>query len=966
MSERAVCGFPFPRAPWLKSHWLAPLIATALAIAPGFSAADSSREVLNAGTLTATGRVLFPDGSPAADVIVSVPGNNIEPGLSVRSDAKGQFQLRHVFGTRCGIHAHAPDWRLQSTFSVPTDRARLALKQPLELKLQPARQQRVLVKSGGHPAKGVLVAAIHPAFKTEGRTGPDGEATVWLPQGRDWDEIAAWDPKLGGAEKYCMGLSPPPGVVELSLLAPKPRVIRVIDERMRPMRDLPFTLRCNTCLSEYFSAYEFEGARVRTDSRAEVTVPWLPADISSIDLGPPGPRWRKMDHIFMPSKASHGVMTVQVRGSHAVSGRLIMAGGAAGEGILVKGMGFGDGHNLDITSTRVRPDGTFTLLAASDCGYVVEICDDQWTCNAWTGVLLPKRNTDPARITLQAYAATPLTVRVTRGPQKEPWTNLVVNVEQRTTFQWTNSRGELQHCAGGMTKEPKIEADGTARVGVRPGECELSFRSGAWTEMRSLNVDADKPASVTLHRPWKDQKAQEVAGHLTEKGRPYRPTSATALRAWSTGAHTLGTPAVTRILPDGRFTIAPETEHACVYAIDSPKGLNAFRLIDPKDYMANLELALVPMGFYSGQVIDEAGKPAAACRVQLVATLPPDQLWSDKIVLCETQCDAQGRYRFDRAPTGVRVWAVVVVPATEFSPARLHRIAGHSLLLEPAGRREGDRLRLVLEEQEDPNPRPLSRRYESAADRLAELTRDSAACDLRVLVGATGDLTDAVEETWLDLVDESRVNESLRYLPIWVPADELRAQSRLFSQLNLRQPKAGEILLVALDGHGKRLDFLYVAVRSDSSVFRLGLNFLRRHSAPTRNAQKLVEAARHQAQASGRRVWIIAGDSRRENYFRLARWLQNQHDLLDRDYVFVKLLKGCDDNVDELGQALHLGDKNAPWFALTDAAGTVLAASNGPLGSPTDTKRQLGRALQATARRLTPTDIERLIRSFGA
>ena len=112
-------------------------------------------------------------------------------------------------------------------------------------------------------------------------------------------------------------------------------------------------------------------------------------------------------------------------------------------------------------------------------------------------------------------------------------------------------------------------------------------------------------------------------------------------------------------------------------------------------------------------------------------------------------------------------------------------------------------------------------------------------------------------------------------------------------------------------------------------------------------------------------MWIIAGDSRRENYFRLARWLQDQHDLLDRDYVFVKLLKGCDENVDELGQALHLGDKNAPWFALADAAGTVLATSNGPLGGPTDTKRQLDRALQATARRLTPTDIERLIRSFG-
>jgi hypothetical protein len=943
----------------LKGLCLASLVALGLGIDPTFLSAQALPEKDSPGTLSAIGRVLLPNGSPAANIVVSVVGNNLEQGLSTRTDANGKFQLRHVFGTRCGIHAHTPDWQLQATFSVPADQVRLALKRPLELKLRPAHEQRVSVKAGGRPATGVRVAAMHWDFKAEGTTGPGGLATLWLPHNRDWNKIAAWDRKRGLAETYSMGKSPPSGIVELALQPSWPRVIRVVNERKRPMRDLSFSLGGYAPLSGSFSGYDFEEANVRTDSRAEVEIPWLPADVSAIYVPAPGPSWGKVDRIFMPSKASHGVITVQIRKSRPVTGRVIMPGNADCEGILVKGMGFGESSTLDISSTRVRRDGSFTLLASPDYGYVVEICDREWAGDVWTGVAVPSTDADPPRVTLRAYPAIPLTFQITRGPTKEPWTEEIVSIDQHTPFSWTNARGELVQFAGGQSKEPQIEADGMARVGVRPGACDASFRSGDWMETRSLTIQEGKPAVVTLHRPWKDR---QLAGHLTHEGAPYRPTAATSLRAWSTRS---GSDVGTKVLSDGRIVVSAETEHACFYAADPAHGLNLFHAIAEKDFAADVELAFVRTGVYSGQVADETGKPIVGCRVRLVPS-NPEHYWSDRMVLTETECDARGNYRFDPAPTGVWLSPIVVVPATELHPSFPLKMDNHRFQLDPAGRREGDHLSVVFKEREDEDPRAFSRQYESAADRLDELIRQAAACDLRVLVGATGDVTDPVEETWLDLVDEGQVRESLRYLPLWIPADELRAQSRLFSQLKLRPPKPGEILLAVLDGQGRQVDFRYVAVRSSSSVFKLGVNLLKQHAAPLRDAQKLFEAACDQARATHRRVWIVAGDSRHENCLRLAQWMHDQRALLERDYVLVSLIKGCDANVDELSDALHVGDKNVPWLAVTDAVGGTLASGDARIGfqTPAEAKRVLNHALVSTAQKLTPAETDRLIQSL--
>ena len=408
-----------------KFGWSA-LVLLALAIEPTSSSADDSWEALKQARLTATGRVLLPDGSPAASAIVSaIDGERFnEIG---RTDAQGRFELRHVFGNYCGIHAHTRDWRQQAWLVMSGGHARSALKEPVELKLMPAREQQVVVNSQGRPVGGVKLVATGAPFRVEGTTGIDGRALLWIPQGLDWHDIDAWDAKLGGAEIRCYSPSRPSGVIELALRPPQPHTIHMVDQGRNPMRNLRFSLTC-------VGADEFDESSVQTDAQGQVTIPWVPAGVPFIEPRARTPDW-KVDDVDEPSKKTPNATTVHVRRRRPIRGRLVMPPGESAEGILVQGDGFGTGATGDIFYTRARRDGTFVFPAASNHGYAVGISDDAWACDLWTGVILASDEAEPADVTLEAYRATPLTVRVTWGPNAEPWNGPFLEAHQSKEFE---------------------------------------------------------------------------------------------------------------------------------------------------------------------------------------------------------------------------------------------------------------------------------------------------------------------------------------------------------------------------------------------------------------------------------------------------------------------------------------------------------------------------------------------------
>jgi hypothetical protein len=84
-----------------KFGWSA-FVLLALAIEPSSSSAEESWEALKQARLTATGRVLLPDGSPAANAIVYADAGDLQCGVSSAITAEST-RIRPIGGNRRGL-----------------------------------------------------------------------------------------------------------------------------------------------------------------------------------------------------------------------------------------------------------------------------------------------------------------------------------------------------------------------------------------------------------------------------------------------------------------------------------------------------------------------------------------------------------------------------------------------------------------------------------------------------------------------------------------------------------------------------------------------------------------------------------------------------------------------------------------------------------------------------------------------
>ena len=120
-------------------------------------------------------------------------------------------------------------------------------------------------------------------------------------------------------------------------------------------------------------------------------------------------------------------------------------------------------------------------------------------------------------------------------------------------------------------------------------------------------------------------------------------------------------------------------------------------------------------------------------------------------------------------------------------------------------------------------------------------------------------------------------------------------------------------------------------------------------------------------------MWVIEGGPRCSPCFRLARWIEDHHATLDKDYVVVKLMGGVDEHVTEAIAGLPIKDGDGiPWFAFTEPDGTVLAISRGPHGQyrisqlPSEGIRHFRQMLDRTVQRMTSDEVDRLIKSLSS
>jgi hypothetical protein len=620
---------------------------------------------------TLSGTVRMPDGSPARKAVVESPDTQDGPPIVTHTDDAGRFHVRGVFGNMARFHARSSDGALHATKLIASDAVRTLSANAIELTLEPGVDQDVVVRADGQPVDGAQVVATGDTFRALGITASDGKLRLQLPARDRVRTLVAWHPERGvrGAANFESGL--PLGKIELSLLPPGPPLrIRVLDPDDRPVPGVKLGVNVLVEGSDWASASLVEPARIRTGQDGAATIPWAPRDaLKYVDVRIIDSDW-KLDETDIESIAERFVL-VHVRRKVPVPGRLAMPAGASAEGILVTGFGFGPANHGDAPHTRARADGSFTLRVASAHGYVLGVVDREWAGDLWSGLILTKDDAAPPDITVPLRRATPVLVRVTRGPKHTPVAEAWVEVSHRGTVNWVDPLGKPRSGSGGIRYWLTTDEHGLARAGMASGEGQVRLSSRAWNEERAIDVPADKPLEVAFHRAWEGER--HVTGRLLSDGKPFTPSTTLVALAWIPHGlrGVIPTEVKPTVKPDGTFEVVFDAEAAILFFNDLSKQRSGFINLGLE---ASADVTMLAMATFSGTLIDQDGQPVAGEPLNL-------QLQDGGRTPVATELtDPAGRFRFTAVPSDVpltlrvgdvesRIEFFVLDPDRKFAPS---------------------------------------------------------------------------------------------------------------------------------------------------------------------------------------------------------------------------------------------------------------------------------------------------------
>ncbi len=902
------------------------------------------------GLLTLNLTVRMPNGSPAAGAIVESLHQYPELDETARTDNSGNVAIREVFGQGATIYAHSADGDFQATLKETAPDARMTFAKPVELKLLPAIDHRVVVMGDGKPVADVQVVASGHLFKVLGETGADGVAMLKLPADDLLNKVVAWHPQRGVAGMRDLNKGFPQDSTNLSLLTPAPLTMRVVDPHGKPVAGLELRISVRTEESkDWIITGDVNAAQMKTNQEGETVALWAPRDgLEYVDAQIIGTNWKE-DETDRKQLADR-IVTVHVRRQKPVAGRLVMPEGVSAEGILVTGFGFGPGQTGQVPTSRARRDGSFHFDCPSEHGFVLGVFDHEWASKPWSGLILERDDDDQAEIAIPVQPAIPVTVNVTRGPNHVPAAGAWVDFEQRGEVHWIGAQGKDQNGSGRIGGWLRTDSEGIARGGAARGQIVIRVNSGEWFEERTLDVKTDDPVDADFHRPWLGNR--KVVARMTLDGAAYQPSSNLAAKAWTVRKGFIGPIHQPIIRDDHTIEVNFDEENLVLLVIDREKQLSGFARLGPEADSA--ELAMQPTATYSGTLLDEQGRPQADRTLRLIAES------SSLDVVEPQQIDSAGRFRFAGVPVEVPVRLTI---KNEDGLPQVY-LFDSGKVFQPGESRQRDQVRWEQSDDTKTAPRPPR----PLAERLASACENARVSGMHALLLLQGDaskdvirLTDSV----LELDDES----ILAYVPATVSASQLKSEAAVLAERKWPQPSEGEIALVALDGSQQPLGMETIAAADVDAGASLARKFLLRHRPASVDARAKLLDAREKAKRDERRVLVISSGPRCGPCFQLARWIDEYHEALEKDYVIVKAMEGLDKHADEIGKEIGGAQHGIPWFIITEPDGKILMTSEGPLGnigmpSSVEGIRHFRVMLERTARRLSAKEIDELIESL--
>jgi hypothetical protein len=547
---------------------------------------------------------------------------------------------------------------------------------------------------------------------------------------------------------------------------------------------------------------------------------------------------------------------------------------------------------------------------------------------------------------LKLYPATPLEIRATLGSQKIPLRDAFVQISRSVNSEWLDAAGERREGRYEIRHWIKTDAEGYIRTGLGRGSHVVTILDEKWQQEQKLAVDSDQPLSVRFHKPYEGKR--EIQGQLAilpVREASFADAKVVAVESPGKKVVDLGANA------NGEFLFSTDCPQVTFFATDKESDFCGTVIATETNNKVAIDLK--PAASYEGKFVDAQGAPIAGALLTLSIQAAP------AVFTNQTRTDGSGRFHFEH------VFVEVPLRISVQSNDRPEVLAEH--YFEAGEQRRGIELR----------SKSINRREQRAAHvplqqriNVAALDARLAAMHVLVIVG-TGD-GQSQQFIQCYVLDGEEVPSIYEYQPVAMTAEELDGQAddlAIAEEKKWPLPAKEQITLAALDGQGKTLGSTQVATDAPTARDQVR-EFLSRHQPKVPAAGKLWQEALADAKSTNRRVLLQFGGPRCGPCFRFSRWTDEHHQVLDRDFILLKLHSGRHSGALEIEARLRGKPGGIPWTAILDADGKVLITSDGPLGNigfPDEFEgaRHFRRMLERTAQRLSEAEIAALLATLG-
>lgn len=701
------------------------------------------------------------------------------------------------------------------------------------------------------------------------------------------------------------------------------------------------------------------GFPVRTDGAGEADITWLPmapganASIDMVDKNWVSVAQERTDQVW--------TVTVAPIARQTISGKITGTGETENPGgILVRLTSFDHPaeSKVDQLYCYTDPAGRFSAEVIPGAVYCVYVADSSFVSDAWSGVIVDQ-NGEIRAPELTVNPGIPLDISSTCGPDRSPVAHQSITVSWEHRFKSADN----SPCIASNYLYVYTDEYGFARAHVAAGQVKVAVLDKDYVDRKDVVVTPGKANAIGLHR--KSIAAVPIAGRvLPEQGREtdFSNVHVKVLSCDGKVNHssTAGVSQTGEFRGEGvgeRFVILATT------ADESASGY-VFREFEELD---DVSLQLIPHNQFAGRLVDQGNQPLANRKVELEFWFQDehgDQLYlGDPAALfspLQGKTDAEGRFQFDSVP--------VSVPFTAWTfdgPGERRFLGQHMLLIDDERKPVTYR---ISPPDSSASASPEEVTFDQRWQNFLSYLRVTQANGLVILSGE-GEETAAFARDNLSVFADNK--DLFWYIPIVLAHGQLDDPvfEKMMRSRQWELPGSNQVRLIAIREDGGDLESITLDINDDQVSSRIA-EFLGRNRPDASDATQKLADALLSAEKTGRRVWVVTGNTRCGPCIRFAQWIETQSDLLEQDYVFVKVDTLRDDNALEIESRITSGrQEGVPFHAILGAGGQVAISSRGVMGnigfpSSHEGRYHLRKMLKETRSKLTDEQIEYLVNSL--